>query len=459
MAMAMAMPPIFKLPDELIVQITTYLPQVDLYQLSLVSKRVGLIAQKTLHHTPDIWLRPSPAGGYIRFLVRTLSSRPDLAATVRTLAVFAFNREVEVDVDVLPAVQANITPLMPGLKFTINEQKLVGILLILTTHLRHLALGVSDKHEMIDSHPLRPSYNVPGGLFGYHTSDWATTPFDLSQIPGLKGLQSLRIDVGQLDWSWFALPSLKNLYVSQPHSLRDYTALPASSNLRKIELRTDLRALEHRDSAFNRHFPSFLSHVDKLKEVALTAKDFGGVRTATGMSWATLISRFEPSYSKLEHLKLRFGDPGLLPNALPVSTLGMFVRLRYLYLPQDVLLGKPSEVIASTKCPNTLLPSSLERLTIIYPTLDIIHWLRKLKDCYDHFTGLLRILILASEIYGDGYEQFRYKKLPNHGLNWAKFRVRITYPGGEKREVWKDPNYDPFICEIVDFINSLSIEA
>ncbi|KAF2114200.1 hypothetical protein BDV96DRAFT_600920 [Lophiotrema nucula] len=180
--------PLLRLPNELLYKVSGHLDTQDLCRVSLVSKRLRTIAQKTLHRSPD--LTEGQRDGRLGHFAKTLSLRPDLAKVVRHLNLVAKREAVKIDVDVLAGFRLGLVELVVDRSIAFDEQQLAGLLLTSLLQLRELKIKLIAGYSWLfyDDDDMLPKFSTDplGGLLGRDTAD-----FDLTRIAGLRNLEKL----------------------------------------------------------------------------------------------------------------------------------------------------------------------------------------------------------------------------------------------------------------------------
>ncbi|KAF2822988.1 hypothetical protein CC86DRAFT_74534 [Ophiobolus disseminans] len=146
--------------------------------------------------------------------------------------------------------------------------------------------------------------------------------------------------------------------------------------------------------------------------------------------------------------------PHFFEKPSPVSTLKHFQNLWYLSLPHKALLY--ASATAMQPALHTILPPSIQERHIDWPHISITSALQDLPLFPGHFSDLHTITLWPREYRGAGYEAFKYR---DHKI-WAKIEelgvdVNVCYDELDYRTEWGDSDYDPFVCEIVSFLEDL----
>lgn len=174
-------PPIYQLPEELLLQVASYLPDsatpTSLKDLCLTSRRFRSVAQEALYTAVKLFMSCGchPKVSSLLRLLRTLLDRTDLAAKIRTLRVGTIRKNVaklceEQDFDLTSLRMRSLAKLEqmghptshPWHRTIRNsiESGFAGLLLVLLPNLTHLQVWVKDHHRG------PPSGECISGLFG-----------------------------------------------------------------------------------------------------------------------------------------------------------------------------------------------------------------------------------------------------------------------------------------------------
>jgi hypothetical protein len=89
-----------------------------------------------------------------------------------------------------------------------------------------------------------------------------------------------------------------------------------------------------------------------------------------------------------------------------------------------------------------------------------LEWLQDVAYYEEFFPALYEITLFPREDYGDGYELFDNKYYPVwEELDSMSILVSIWWHPGDYRPEWEDADCDPFIVDIVAFLESLEPDA
>jgi hypothetical protein len=210
----------------------------------------------------------------------------------------------------------------------------------------------------------------------------------------------------------------------------------------------------------------FFRRLPELEEVTFTFCN-SEIDTVTGASYEvlkpgtlgsldTLLLHLRPLTSTLRHLIVGacyHDDASFLEFISPVGpSLLEFQNLRELHVEHDMIVRSDGPTI------DQILPPSLETLTIFAPRLSVVPYLEGLLPPKRHFSKSITVELCQYAGRGAGYEDLFYR----HLRTWDRlFEVGIVvwvlWDPDDDREDWHDPNYDPFICEIIEFLAGLSL--
>ncbi|OAL01025.1 hypothetical protein IQ06DRAFT_347100 [Phaeosphaeriaceae sp. SRC1lsM3a] len=454
------------LPNELLFNISCRLSSKSLCNLSLVSKHVSEIAQVELHTAPQI--KCDSTSFYRIFLLQvTLYKRPDFAAKVYSL-------EIEVAVNDR-IVWDNSETGSYGNSYTIREKDLVGDLLHYAINLQQFKLSMFRDVDASKAKPVDPRayvhHNI-GRLFNVHGRDPDRRSLlrDLSLIPGLKKLTSLSFNSGGMEWAWCALPRLKKLHIGLHCALGENLSRCGPSKIRELSLDRDsgiLCALLPHQSQQMHPMYYYLDATPKLVKLILTlcntryskTRDFfyDYVASRNWGSFENLIRHIKPVASTLEHLVIKECShkcTSVRDYVHPVKSLTDFKRLRVLNVPYEAIFGSHHRPAA------TILPAKLEHLHLHEPQDTIYPVLENLAAHPEDLPNLEMIDMPLRNSRGIGFEEIKYRKREI----WGKLRSRgvvcrfWTY-GKEYLKAWDDEEYDPFICEVVEYLESLKPDS
>jgi hypothetical protein len=249
--------PIDELPQELLLQIATHLPDSatprDLKNLCLVSRRFLPIAQEVLHTTAKLLISCGchPKVNPLLRLLRTLFDRSDLALKVKTLRV----RTVRKNVAKLCAEQkfslqtlrkrslakleelgyAKSHPWHRTIQNSI-ESGFAGLLLIMLPNLIHLDFWVKDHHRG------PPSSECISGLFG-----GMTAPDSI--INGWRGLRHLttsdtHVLKSDIQFDHLTSLDLKTISIGTILRLNGPGSLQGTGNLQELALTVSIQFMD-----------------------------------------------------------------------------------------------------------------------------------------------------------------------------------------------------------------------
>jgi hypothetical protein len=175
-----ANPPIYNLPEELLLHIASHLPDAaaprSLKSLCLTSRKFRAAGQEVLHTVANLAISCGchPKVNPLLRLLRTLFDRPDLASHVKTLHIRTVRKNIaklcEEQGFSLPPLRRRSLAKLEELGYTKHpwhrtiqnsiESGFAGVLLILLPNLTHLEFWVKDHHRG------PPSSECISGLFG-----------------------------------------------------------------------------------------------------------------------------------------------------------------------------------------------------------------------------------------------------------------------------------------------------
>ncbi|KAH7091557.1 hypothetical protein FB567DRAFT_626072 [Paraphoma chrysanthemicola] len=462
---------LMNLPDELLLQVAFFLPTADLSRLSLTTKHLGSIAQEALYRSIRIpyepyfnWRLAMPESlSRMASLALTLVKRPDLAQKVRALEVHPHIKETRIDPYLLnPTGEA--TPLgFEQLNVLLKETEIVGYMLRQLSNLQELWLAVRDGSVANARLPRSHQGYAMKHLFGRHY-----TRTQLMDIPGLRNLKTLEIHSSSLEWPWCRLQHLTCLSVG-PHC-----RLPSASEypeelcqikvfeiLRRTTILDDPVAPEHAKlTPFLRRMPHLTTLVIWLINTIYDydEEDLGPYLSLDQPGYFdSLIEHILPFGSVIRVLEIRHhgsDHPEFLDYVSPSTSLAQLVSLEVLEVDYEVLLAS-SDTTRPLSC--NILPPNLEVLKIHHPCSNIVDLLHDILANTSHFQRLELIQLFTRNDHGNSYEFFWYKfgdvyeRLEDAGI-W----VRIFYRNEDYCEDWDDGDYDPFIGEIVEFLEGLT---
>jgi hypothetical protein len=247
-------PAIHHLPEELLLQIASHLPDsaapTPLKNLCLTSRRFRAAAQEALYTTAKLYVACGchPKVNSLLRLLRTLFARPDLATQIKTLRVRTVRKNVAElcraqDFDLVSLRTRSLerleelgcTASHPWYRTIQNsiESGFAGLLLVLLPNLTHLEVWVKDHHRG------PPSSECISGLFG----GMSAPP---SIIRGWSTLQHLTTSDTHLFKSGICYDSLtsldlKTISIGTILRLNGPGSLQGAENLRDLALTVSIQ--------------------------------------------------------------------------------------------------------------------------------------------------------------------------------------------------------------------------
>ena len=247
-------PAIYRLPEELLLQIASQLPDSavpkHLKNLCLVSNKFRPAAQEALHSVAKLFVSCGchPKVNTVVKLLRTLFDRPDLASKIRTLRFRTVRKNIaqlytEQGFD-LAALRVQCLSKLQELGYrkthpwwcSINnsvESAFAGLLLILLPNLTHLDFWVKDHHRG------PPSSECISGLFGSLTAPEAIRY-------GWKSLRHLTSGDThflkcEIDFEALTTLDLSTVSIGSVLRLNGPGSLQGTNNLRNLLLTTSIQ--------------------------------------------------------------------------------------------------------------------------------------------------------------------------------------------------------------------------
>jgi hypothetical protein len=76
----------------------------------------------------------------------------------------------------------------------------------------------------------------------------------------------------------------------------------------------------------------------------------------------------------------------------------------------------------------------------------------------DYFSSLIKVVLITYDSRGDNFEEFRFRHLrkPQQVLNDTHIGLYLNCGDKRHRKEWFDQDYDPIVCEIVEFLERLT---
>jgi len=287
----------------------------------------------------------------------------------------------------------------------------------------------------------------------------------MSDVVGLQQLRSFHLYGGTLEWAWCQLPHLTALKLGRSCSFIDYSFEPGTCRVKTLYMERCTSLLNYELEMPNELVP-FLCCLPELEALTFTlcnskidqvTGNFNEVlKSGTLGSLETLLVYLYPLAPILKELTVqasRHGSMSFLEFVLPMgSSLSDFQNLS--------VLGVEHEMIVRSNGPtiNQILPPGLERLIVLSPHLSVIPYLDGILPLQSYLSKLTGVELYPHNQRGDNYEEFCYRHHPTFDrLCAAGVAISIFWDPADHLEDWRDPNYDPFICEIIEFLAGLSL--
>ena len=262
------------LPDELLLNIADRLATPDLLQLSLVSKRVGAVAQEALHRyivLPYIQRLAARCRSPIAQLAETLLQRPELARRVRGLDLCPQNEDVLVDTRVADMIfhREGSPGHLENYRKSMLEMEVAGQLLRMLDNLKELHI-TSMSGEGRSADDLNPDAYIDD--LAVRLFDPWFAKCDMSKISGLKHLEALHIWGTNVDWAWCLLPRLRTLVLGH------YCPLPTPGESEEWSMIEELvfyrpTTILVAAEELYQDLPQFLGHLPRLTVLCINLCD------------------------------------------------------------------------------------------------------------------------------------------------------------------------------------------
>jgi hypothetical protein len=339
--------------------------------------------------------------------------------------------------------------------------KIVGYILKHVPNLWHLLLDVRDEEAASFS-----SDRTHKHLLGY---DHGQEPYGgaaMSDVVGLQQLRSQSLCIGALEWAWCQLPHLTTLNLSRLCSILDYSFSPGATCRVKTLSMERCTSLLNTQMEASGELVAFFLCLPELEELidsfcnseidASTGNFYEVLKPETLGSLGALLLYLHPLASTLEHLILpacNHNDASFLEFISPMGpSLLQFQDLRKLQVEHDMIVRSDGHSIEQ------ILPPSRANLTISAPRLSVVPYLKGLLPLKCHFTKSITVELCQHSHRGAGYEDLYYR----HLHTWDKlFLVGIVvwvfWDPKDYRGDCNDPDHDPFIFEIIEFLAVLSL--
>jgi hypothetical protein len=332
----------------------------------------------------------------------------------------------------------------PSLPVLISEATAVGMLLQRLSKVEHVNLGMIQYYEEEDS-----AYEDVTNIWMYTHRARLICGSIRKLFPGFDENTAHSIDPpllpklnylawcgDQFHWALAKSPHLEILVIDRP-----CTFLPdAAPN----ELSTSLKTLraESRSSILNpsatQHdsFSRFLEHFPFLRELTLNIHDvlwdvahsdhradIGHDGQSQG-SYAVLLRLLQPMKSSLTALSVETGSGGsdysskYLQFVLPCEGFKAFTSLQHLGVPYQALFGPVDPQWSHISPPlSGLLTSTLVRVFVLFPRIEVLDWLAQLQFCRDELPALSEVSLWCGSVHGDSYKVFAFISHPHPARN------------------------------------------
>ncbi|PVI01559.1 hypothetical protein DM02DRAFT_627598 [Periconia macrospinosa] len=474
------MAPLERLPQELLVRIASILrhgntsdiiAMADLAALCLVSRRLCIIARDQLYKYPYIARGYTTRQGvclhsHIFLFARTIVEQPSLFTEMHHLSMFltpgVLKRRFRYRSEPLTFIQQCIDRLrelggnnsrpsaewIKMFKRRCPEAFYAGAILALAPPLLELTLRIDGAKELVE---------LPTGLkVIYFGLRWST-----KRSPSPSPSQAVKIAPRTKNLHWLFMGSdfftgplsyMDSITTLELNDMSMYYSFKnwKSSVLRSITtlvLRTSIWGFLHAgvwgfDSDPLRRLQALFLNSNSLDMIIESCQwhQLGGkVLKVEGTRWRfkNLMIRLRPMAHRLEHLSIKVVPKPLeesidkwLPRIRRVNSLRHYVRLRSLAVPQDFFFKR-------SLCPHileslsiySLVPQSLERLEIMYPSRSIMVFLFRLAQwlaCHSDW-NLREVVLSYSKLLGDLPDKLVsepvYDALARRGVNVRLYKL------------------------------------
>lgn len=401
----MAFPPaIYRLPEELLLQISFQLPDSatpkHLKNLCLVSNKFRPAAQEALHTTAKLSISCGchpKVNAVVKFL-RTLFDRPDLAPKVKTLRFRTVRKNIAKLYEEQSFDFENIRmrclfklkdlgyreshPWIRSLNNSI-ESAFAGLMLILLPNLVHLDFWVKDHYRG------PPSSECISGLFGtMSVPDAILSAWNSVQHLATGDTHTLKCGIG---FNNLTSLDLKTISIGTVLRLNGPRSLQGTDKLRDLALTASIQFADR--PIVEKAEVQFCDLLDALGCNHLSSLKIFLVNDSYHIVGTDLMTQLDAGYfmdqlvsvqETLESLAITFELPDdeielewLLDMwKQPKESLKSFTALKRLLLPQTFLFhsGPDVWINGGQCCEAKNLPSTLESLEILYPNQDIAYW-------------------------------------------------------------------------------------
>ncbi|EFQ89621.1 hypothetical protein CFE70_000467 [Pyrenophora teres f. teres 0-1] len=409
-------------PDELLLQIASYLRPSDNKRLSVTAPRLRGPAQEVLHRN----IKLAKSSNHLPAVLRTLAHRPDLMTKVRSIEIGEYMEHLLQLKDWEEVVEWTL-PISElwgsrykqqwiyqvGMK---HRRACMALLLFLAPELQYLSI-VHDSERW-------PCASINFSNMFLPVGNLPTEP-DLMLLPELT---TLSIPMIHLNKSWFSLPPLRHLDIDCTRDIRQLAPDTPTQNIHSLMIRCTenlTNGLSYLDplSSLLGQFPNVNSLVIKYtgwgEEAVWVEQDYDfnqysgffklkkkRIIGGPGETFSHFTDELITIASQLEYLELVCPDTGDFRDfnyCFPLWTLQQFTQLKRLCIPQGAFIyttGIRPRILAGSVSPSPLrvLPPTLEYLCVSYPTPAIIEWLGGILEDRDQLPNLA----LVDLDFGDG---------------------------------------------------------
>ncbi|KAI4639920.1 hypothetical protein J4E93_008719 [Alternaria ventricosa] len=450
------------LPEELLDDITGYMKPRDLAHISLATHQLRRIANEKLYTNLTLNERYSGsyhcAVEQVFSFALSLLHRPELASSVRKLSMSLIRQQATSPpkwnsddkakalrvIDDMGRKGPDWAIRVPDWKARLlsgDGKACGGLILALLPNLVELEIEIlatmpdfrvtADdveynerivwSHQRYAEHPLHKLFGKPGhylleflkpkptdSIMSYLMKGIVNTSIgqrvngsalDLTQICGLKKLETLRFFGSRLDKNWCTLPKLQCLEVARECTVPASFVAPAVDTL-QLELASCVAMEVDRNGALHSGFLSG-SSFPWLEHLSIQLTNFhstGGfsivrpiltdTRRAKYNRMMYCLSRVASSLKTLSVDAYDSFDQEFLKWMGPVPTFAFFKQLETLTIPQDLLLGD------GFPNPCKLLPASIQVLELLHPSVRAFAWLDALNKAHHFFEDLKAVYLI-----------------------------------------------------------------
>ncbi|KAI4667485.1 uncharacterized protein J4E79_002173 [Alternaria viburni] len=210
---------------------------------------------------------------------------------------------------------------------------------------------------------------------------------DLSQICGLKKLETLRFFGSRLDKQWCTLPKLQCLEVARECRVPSSFVAPAVDTL-QLELASCVAKEVDHNGALNGGFLSATSF-PRLEHLSIQLTNF---HSSGGFS---IVKPILKDSKRAKMSAYDSFDQDFLKWMGPVPTFALFKQLETLTIPQVLLLGD------GFPNPCKLLPASIQVIELLHPSVKAFAWLDALNKAHHFFQDLKAVYLIFEDAQND----------------------------------------------------------